>query len=209
MIEINQAHRHSQKLDLPYKARPTFASEAEVPKEQCKKQTGPEGTLTHQVTLCDPKTACLGHLFELEFFKNAFSSAVVWAADFFLPLSKTHKVKQYWSGLRTPCLSNPLTTLCILLKGRCRGFKFSTLESGALQSYQESSPALEETSIWISLGDEEVNDNSCSIPWVKNASATTGGKRLFLFRKERERGRGKGLVSVFKNNCQFLLGEDW
>lgn len=37
MIEINQAHRHSQKLDLHYKAKATLASEAGVPKGQCKK----------------------------------------------------------------------------------------------------------------------------------------------------------------------------
>lgn len=66
-------------------------------------------------------------LFELERFKNAFSFAAVWAADFLLPLPKAHKVKQCWSGLRAPCLSNPLTS-CMLCKCRCRAFIFSTLQ---------------------------------------------------------------------------------
>lgn len=67
MIEINQAQRHSQTLDLHYKAKPTCASE--VPKGQCKKQTGPEGTMTHQVSVYDLKTACLGHCLNWKFLK--------------------------------------------------------------------------------------------------------------------------------------------
>lgn len=94
MIQINQAQRHSQKLDLFYKAKPNWLQKLKFWKSNAKKQTGPEGTLKHQVSMCYFKTACLGHLFELEFLKNAFSSAVAWAADFLLPLSKTHKVKQ-------------------------------------------------------------------------------------------------------------------
>lgn len=76
MIEINQAQRCGQKLDLCCKAKPALASEAEVPKGQCKKQTGPEGTLTHQVSVCDPQTACLGHCLNWNVLK--MPSALLW-----------------------------------------------------------------------------------------------------------------------------------
>lgn len=129
MIEICQAQRHSQKLDLCFKGKPALASEAEVPKGQCKKQTGPEGTLAHQVSTCDLQTACLSHCLNWNSLKMPL--APLWFKQLtssFLPLPKAHEVKQCWSGLRAPCLSSPLPTLYLLSKCRCRAFIFSTLE---------------------------------------------------------------------------------
>jgi len=48
MIEVNQAQRHSQKLDFRSKANPTLASEAEVPKGQCRKHV-PGSKLTLKI----------------------------------------------------------------------------------------------------------------------------------------------------------------
>lgn len=49
-------------------------------------------------------------------------------SSWLLCLAKIHKVKQNWSVLRAPFLSNVLVTHVSLLKGNCRVFIFSTLK---------------------------------------------------------------------------------
>lgn len=67
-------------------------------KTHAQQQTSPRDTPTHPLFVFDLKTVCLcpWPTFFI-FFLNTFSSAVVWAADFHLSLSKIYKVEQHWS----------------------------------------------------------------------------------------------------------------
>lgn len=112
-------------------------------KTHAQQQTSPQDTPTHPLFVFDLKTVCLcpclTHIFI--FFLNTFSSAVVWAADFHLSLSKIYEVEQHWSVLRTPCLPgqgaqrSDTWTAHALAWGSCSVFVLNTLETPYHQGF--------------------------------------------------------------------------
>lgn len=188
MTEVIQAQRHGQKSDSHSNADPPLASEDQVPKWQCRKHmpSSKQALKIHRHTRC----LCLTlKLFAYApawptflFFLNTFRSAVVWAADFHLSLSKIYKVEQHWSVLRTPCLPGQCAqrsdtwTAHALAWSSCSIFVLSTLEAVPHHLIIRASPTLGEMCIWTFPG-AEVNDRSSSIPWVNCPSTVIRSRR--------------------------------
>lgn len=135
-------------------------------------------------------------------------------SSWLLCLAKIHKVKQNWSVLRAPFLSNVLVTHVSLLKGNCRVFIFSTLKvvlhhlllglscpQGNVhldlsRSWRSKAPEL-----FYSLGEQSLCCN-------RKKRTMTFFPDIFKGRRKKKKKRWYNCsVSVFKNNCQALLGE--